>query len=66
MTDNEFPTIQAVENLQNVAGLTPTGQRQERKRRQNPPRRDPKPEEAPPDQTAAERDSDAHRIDYCA
>lgn len=79
MTDNEFNTIPAVENLQNVAGLTPTGQRQERKRRQNPPRRDqegalnakscvgdPEPGGTPPDKAAAEHDSDAHRIDYCA
>ena len=66
MTDNEFPTIQAVENLQNVAGLTPTGQRQERKRRQNPPHRDPEPGAAPPDKDAVEHESDSHRIDYCA
>jgi len=71
MTDNEFNTIQAVENLQNVAGLTPTGQRQERKRRQNPPRRDQEPGETPPDKAAAdkaaeERDGDSHKIDYRA
>jgi hypothetical protein len=66
MTDSEFPTIPPVENLQNVASLTPTGRRQERKRRQNPPRRDPEPGEAPPDKTAAQRESDSHRIDYCA
>jgi hypothetical protein len=66
MTDSEFNAIKAVENLQNVASLTPTGQRQERKRRQNPPRRDQGPGEAPPDKAAAEHDSDSHRIDYCA
>ncbi len=79
MTDSDFNTIQAVENLQNVAGLTPTGQRQERKRRQNPPRRDqegtpnaksgvgdPQSGETPPDKAATEHDSDSHRIDYCA
>ena len=66
MTDNDFNTIKAVENLQNVTGPTPTGQRQERKRRQNPPRRDPEPGEAPPDKAVTERDSDSHKIDYCA
>ncbi len=65
MTDNDFNTIKAVENLQNVAGLTPTGQKQERKRRATPPRRDREPGQTP-DQTAVERDSDAHRIDYRA
>lgn len=66
MTDNDFNTIKAVENLQNVASLTPTGQRQERKRRQNPPHRDREGGKTPADKPAAERDNDAHRIDYCA
>jgi len=66
MTDNDFQAIKAVENLQNVAGLTPTGHKQERKRRQAPPRRDQGSGATPPDQAAAERDSDAHRIDYRA
>ncbi len=66
MNDNDFNTIQAVENLQNVAGLTPAGQRQERKRRQNPSHRDQGPTEAPSDKAAAERDGESHRIDYCA
>jgi hypothetical protein len=66
MTHNDFDAIPAVENLQNVASLTPTGQRQERKRRQNPPQRDQGRGETPPDKAAAECDSDSHRIDYCA
>ncbi|MCL5282331.1 MAG: hypothetical protein M1376_20790 [Planctomycetes bacterium] len=66
MNDSEFNTIQAVENLQNVAGLTPMGQRQERKRRQNPPRQDQGPAEAPADKAATERENDSQRIDYCA
>jgi len=66
MTDNDFNTIKAVENLQNVTGLTPTGQRQERKRRPTPPRRGQEPGGTPPDKATAERDSDSHRIDYCA
>jgi len=66
MTDNDFNTIKAVENLQNVTGLTPTGQRQERKRRQNPPRQDEESKGTAPDKAAAKRDSDSHRVDYCA
>lgn len=57
MTDNDFDAIKAVENLQNVAGLTPTGQRQERKRRQNPPRRDQEPGGTPPDKATVDRKS---------
>ncbi len=66
MTDNDFNTIKAVENLQNVAGLTPTGQGQERKRRQNPPHRDREAGGKPPEKPAVERDNGSHRIDYCA
>ncbi len=66
MTHDDFNAIQAVENLQNVASLTPTGQRQERKRRQNPPRRDPEREGTPPEKDATEHESDSHKIDYCA
>ena len=66
MTDNDFNTIKAVENLPTVAGLTPTGQRQERKRRPTPPRRDQDSGETPPDKAATERDTDSHKIDYCA
>jgi len=69
MADNDFSTIKPVENLQNVAGLTPTGQRQERKRRQNPLRsgREPggKPDKAEQEETP-ERDDDSHTIDYRA
>jgi hypothetical protein len=70
MANSDFNTIQPVENLQNVAGLTPTGQQQERKRRQNPLRRGREPQETPPDKAKDEQtpghDSDSHRIDYCA
>ncbi len=70
MTDNDFNTIKPVENLQNVAGLTPTGQRQERKRRSNAPRPSPRSDARSPDeaaeQEASEHDKDSHRIDYRA
>ncbi len=66
MTHDDFNAIPAVENLQNVASLTPTGPRQERKRRQNPSPRDRQRDEAPPDKTAPECDSDSPRIDYRA
>jgi hypothetical protein len=70
MTDNDFNPIRPVENLQNVIGLTPTSQHQERKRRQNASRRDQETQTAPPDKTREEqtpaRDDDAHVIDYRA
>jgi hypothetical protein len=70
MADNDFNPIRPVENLQNISGLTPTGQPQERKRRQTPPRPGRQPQETPPDKVAEEqtsgRDSDSHTIDYCA
>lgn len=70
MADNDFNMIKPVEGLQNVHSLTPTGERRERKRRQNAPSREQTPEEAPPDEAAEEqepaRDDDSHAIDYCA
>ncbi len=70
MTENDFSTIKPVENLPNVAGLTPTGQRQERKRRPNAPRPSQKPDAKSVDEAAEqetpERDQDVHMIDYRA
>jgi hypothetical protein len=70
MADNDFNIITPVENLQNVPSLTPTGERQERKRRQNPPRKGQGPEETPPKEATEGqtpgRGDDAHQIDYCA
>ena len=70
MTAIDFNTIKPVENLQNVAALTPTGQQQERKRRSHPPRPNPKPgargQDEAAEKEASERDHDAHTIDYCA
>lgn len=70
MTENDFNTIKPVENLQNVAGLTPTGQRQERKRRSNSPRpsqkSDARPEDEATEQETSEQDKDSHMIDYRA
>ena len=70
MTDNDFNTIKPVENLQNVPSLTPTGKREERKRRQNPPRGRQARDEAQAGDAAAEqasnRDGDSHAIDYRA
>jgi len=70
MMENDFNTIKPVENLQNVAGLTPAGQQQERKRRPHPPRPHQKPEAAPPAEAAgqetSEQDTDAHLLDYRA
>jgi hypothetical protein len=70
MTENDFNTIKPVENLHNVAALTPAGQQQERKRRPQPPRPRRKPEAMPPveatEQEASERGSEAHLLDYRA
>ncbi len=70
MTENDFNTIKPVENLQGVAGLTPAGQQQERKRRSPPRRPRQKPEAMPPaeaaEQEASEQDTDAHLLDYRA
>jgi hypothetical protein len=70
MANSDFNTIKPVENLPNVAGLTPTGQKKEQKRRQNPPRQGQEPQETPPDAAEEEQtpggDRDSHTIDYCA
>ena len=69
MIDNDFNTIKPVENLQNVAALTPTGPRQQQKRRQNPPRPGQRPDGTAPDKgtegQTVDRDG-SHAIDYCA
>jgi hypothetical protein len=70
MTDNDFSAIKPVENLPSVAPLTAAGQRQERRRRQNPSRRGAPPDAAPPEEAApeqaSEQDRESHTIDYCA
>jgi hypothetical protein len=70
MAADDFNAIKPVENLPNVTGLTPAGQRQGRKRRQNPPRRGRESVETRPDDAAdgqtSKGDGDAHVIDYCA
>ena len=70
MADRDFNAIKPEENLPTVAGLKPTSQRQERKRRQNAPRRDRPPDEARmADDTHGQTsrdDGDGHAIDYCA
>ena len=70
MADSDFNTIKPVENLHNLAALAPTGQHQERKRRQNPPRQGQVPQEDPAAETQEQptpgHDDDSHTIDYCA
>lgn len=70
MADYESNTIKPVKGLETVAGLAPTRQREERKRRQQLPQepdestegKAPLPEEQP--QNEDEQDNDG--IDYCA
>jgi hypothetical protein len=71
MTDNDFNIIPAVESLQNVPGLTPAQQREQRKRRQNKPAPQHEPEAEPSeDDTENPRPmsgrDNAHSIDYRA
>ena len=69
MMDNDYSAIPPVENLQNVAALTPTGQRPDQRRRPGAGRRDRKSAEAAPSPGAdgpTERRDDTHAVDYCA
>lgn len=70
MMENDFQTIKPVENLQNVAALTPAGQQQARKRRSPSPRPGQKPGSAAPataaEQEASEQGTDVHLLDYRA
>jgi hypothetical protein len=70
MVDNDFTPIRPVENLPNIVGLTPTRQRQERKRRPNTPGRNQRPDKTAPERAqeeqTPEQDDDPHTIDYRA
>ena len=80
MADNDSIIIKPVEGLQNIAGLTPTGRRENRKRRQQLKRQNEQDSEAegqlnetideqqsPIDIDGDKKEqSDAVGIDYCA
>jgi hypothetical protein len=71
MADNDLNIIRAVEGLQNIQGLTPTEQRQKRKRRQQTGGHSAQePQDELADETAdpgtAGSEDDPHSIDYCA
>jgi len=68
MTESDFHSLKPVESLHNVQGLTPTRQREERKRRQPSPgkRSQPPRKEEDKDKPAAAGDAEPHSIDYCA
>ena len=78
MADNDFNIIKPVESLQNIAGLTPTRRREERKRRQNlheESKEESEPAEGELNESVDEQDfsdeltedgNDQHSIDYCA
>jgi hypothetical protein len=72
MPDNDFNIIKPVENLHNIAGLTPANPRQEKKRRQTAQRNDRSGNNSTDDRKqqakndfAADKD-DNHSIDYRA
>lgn len=67
MTDSDFQSLEPVESLHNIQGLTPAQPREERKRRQAPRQRSQPPEkEVDKDKPAAAGDAEPHAIDYCA
>jgi hypothetical protein len=75
MADNDYNAIKPVNSLQNVTGLSPVKQRQERRRRQNlhsqheeQPEEESaeSPESQNPDEEVAGDDNDQHFIDYRA
>jgi len=74
MADNNFNLIKPVENLQNVAGVTPTERREERKRKQQMHKQDEQQDEEVNEQTDEptieeeflENENGKSTIDYCA
>ena len=74
MPSDSYNIIKPVENLQNVAGLKPVQQNQERKRRQDLRQGQHRAEDDELDESMEEieearpgrRDDDPHSIDYCA
>ena len=74
MADNDSKIIKPVESLHNIAGLTPTKRREQRKRRQNLNAEENKEPEEELNEPVDEQDSnepgenedDQNTIDYCA
>lgn len=73
MPSDSYNIIQPVENLQNIAGLTPVQQNKERKRRQDLQKGRHKSKDDELDKQTEEieethsgRPDDPHSIDYCA
>ena len=77
MADNDSNIIKPVESLHNIAGLTPTKRREQRKRRQNlhePDKQEPESAKREPNGPVDEQDfsepneneNDRNTIDYCA
>ena len=75
MADSNLNIIKPVENLQNIAGVTPTRPREQRKRRQNLNEQDEQKtgrqmenpiDEQQGNETGTEERDGQHVIDYCA
>ena len=75
MPDNDSSMIKPVEELQNIAALTPAKRREQRKRRQNLNKKKEHQSELKTDESVDqseltseldENDSDRSTIDYCA
>jgi len=75
MADKDYNIIKPVESLQNIAGLTPTRRREQRKRRHDLHKKNKEESEQEINDSIAEKtvsskltedEEDQHSIDYCA
>ncbi len=75
MADKDYNTIKPVGGLQNIAGLTPTRRREQRKRRHDLHKGNKEESEQELNDSIAEKtvsseltedEEDQHSIDYCA
>ncbi len=68
MADSDFNFIPPVEHLQNVPGLTPAKDREQRKRRPRPPggKGEPVQQDEEKENGQKSGNGESHSIDYCA
>jgi hypothetical protein len=68
MADSDYNFIPPVEHLQNVPGLTPAKEREERKRRPRTPagKSEPAKQDEQKENDPKPDDDGSHAIDYCA
>jgi hypothetical protein len=71
MADNDYNTVQPIESLPNILGVTPTEQQPEQQRRKaaqkdKKPRPQPTPDDPEKAETPQDKRSSDHLIDYRA